>query len=137
LGRALVAWVWLSSAHGPARAAALRHWVSLPELHVPLREAARILGLAHGTLLNRLNRHEADELRAVKVFGRWKVPVSALRALLTATALPTNGEGVHEPDGDTVDAGPWCPACGSREGWMVMDGRRRRAGGAVGHESAE
>ena len=80
--------------------------MSLPEVHVPLREAARILGVAHGTLLNRLNRHEARELRAVKVFGRWKVPVSALQALLTAPAPTMNGEAVREPDGQYVSPAP-------------------------------
>lgn len=70
------------------------------EPHVPLPEAARILGVAHKTLLCRLSRGEADELRAIKIFGRWKVPESALRDLTCPSvhggSIPTTSREAKE-----------------------------------------
>ncbi len=52
-----------------------------PERLIPLAEAARLLGVPHKTLLNKLARGEAPELRARKLWGRWKTPFAAVREL--------------------------------------------------------
>ncbi len=53
---------------------------------ISLAEAARRLGVPHKTLLNKLARGEAPELRARKLWGRWKVPLAAVRQVAEGTA---------------------------------------------------
>ena len=55
------------------------------EPRVPLGEAARLLGVAHRTLLNRAHLGTLQVLLpgTTKVLGRWRVPVSAIQRLLT------------------------------------------------------
>ena len=54
------------------------------EPRVPLGEAARLLGVAHRTLLNRAHLGTLQLLLpgTKKVLGRWRVPVSAIQGLL-------------------------------------------------------
>jgi hypothetical protein len=54
------------------------------EARVPLGEAARLLGVAHRTLLNRAHLGTLQLLLpgTKKVLGRWRVPVSAIQDLL-------------------------------------------------------
>ena len=56
------------------------------EPRVPLGEAARLLGVAHRTLLNHAHLGTLQQLLpgTTKVLGRWRVPVSAIQSLLTA-----------------------------------------------------
>jgi predicted site-specific integrase-resolvase len=54
------------------------------EPRVPLGEAARLLGVAHRTLLNHAHLGTLQQLLpgTAKVLGRWRVPVSAIQGLL-------------------------------------------------------
>jgi hypothetical protein len=54
------------------------------EPRVPLGEAARLLGVAHRTLLNHAHLGTLQQLLpgTTKVLGRWRVPVSAIQSLL-------------------------------------------------------
>lgn len=54
------------------------------EPRVPLGEAARLLGVAHRTLLNHAHLGTLLQLLpgTTKVLGRWRVPVSAIQGLL-------------------------------------------------------
>lgn len=56
-----------------------------PDLeYVSLHEAARLLGVTRWCLYRKLTCGEAPELGAVKVYGRWRIPVSAIRRLYQA-----------------------------------------------------
>ena len=58
------------------------------EPRVPLGEAARLLGVAHRTLLNHAHLGTLQQLLpgTTKVLGRWRVPVSAIQGLLAVEA---------------------------------------------------
>jgi len=47
-----------------------------------LSEAASRLRLSPKTLYNRLSRDQAEELRAVKVYGRWRIPEEAVEDIV-------------------------------------------------------
>lgn len=49
------------------------------EQYVTLQRAAEVLALAPATLYERLSRGELPELRATKILGRWRIPVSAIQ----------------------------------------------------------
>ncbi|HET7853019.1 MAG TPA: helix-turn-helix domain-containing protein [Candidatus Methylomirabilis sp.] len=49
-----------------------------------LQEAAARLRLSPKTLYNRLSRKQAKELRAVKVYGRWRIPADAVEDILAS-----------------------------------------------------
>ena len=55
------------------------------EPRVPLGEAAKLLGVAHRTLLNRAHLGTLELLLpgTRKVLGRWRVPISAIQGILT------------------------------------------------------
>lgn len=57
------------------------------EPHLSLPAVAEILDLSPDGLRNKLESGRAPELKATKIFGRWRVPVSAIKALLS------NGQG--------------------------------------------
>jgi hypothetical protein len=61
------------------------------EPRVPLGEAARLLGVAHRTLLNHAHLGTLQQLLpgTTKVLGRWRVPVSAIQGLLAVEERPT------------------------------------------------
>jgi hypothetical protein len=58
------------------------------EPRVPLGEAARLLGVAHRTLLNHAHLGTLQQLLpgTTKVRGRWRVPVSSIQGLLAVEA---------------------------------------------------
>jgi hypothetical protein len=60
------------------------------EPRVPLGEAARLLGVAHRTLLNHAHLGTLQQLLpgTTKVLGRWRVPVSAIQGLLAVEERP-------------------------------------------------
>jgi hypothetical protein len=68
------------------------------EPRVPLAEAARLLGVAHRTLLNHAHLGTLERLLpgTKKVLGRWRVPVSAIRGVLAVEIRP-------EPEPRTAD----------------------------------
>jgi hypothetical protein len=77
--------------------------VTHPDLEprVPLGEAARLLGVAHRTLLNRAHLGTLEALLpgTKKVLGRWRVPVSAIQSLLIAEERRVAGVVVNKAFG--------------------------------------
>ncbi|HET6372499.1 MAG TPA: helix-turn-helix domain-containing protein [Candidatus Polarisedimenticolia bacterium] len=55
-----------------------------PEDYVSLDRAAELLGVTAGCLYNRICQGKGHELRAAKVLGRWRIPLSAIRAIYAA-----------------------------------------------------
>jgi len=70
------------SAAGPEVKTAMAPTAEEIERCVVAKEAAALLGLAPKTLYNRLSHGGWPELRAFKLNGRWRVPVSSIKALL-------------------------------------------------------
>lgn len=62
--------------------------VELPEPHVSLERAAKVLGRERRSMYKILARGRGKELRAKKVLGRYLVPVSALWTLLGENGGP-------------------------------------------------
>lgn len=50
--------------------------------HVSLAEAAKLLGLSVRTLYNKLSRGQGRELRAFKLYGKWRVPETAVEQII-------------------------------------------------------
>lgn len=71
-----------------------------------LQEAAARLRLSPKTLYNRLSRKQAKELRAVKVYGRWRIPEDAVEEILISGTtlyefggeIPKTVKFAHKPE---------------------------------------
>jgi len=50
------------------------------EVHVPLKRAAELVGLSIHTLHVRLSQGTLPILRAKKILGQWRVPLSRIQA---------------------------------------------------------
>ena len=58
------------------------------EEYVSLKEAARLLRVTPGCLYKKFREGEGRELRPVKVYRKWLVPVAAIREVFERGAVP-------------------------------------------------